>query len=71
VDQRAVPAAVQADDGERNENAGILIVSKHRKQFLLAYRSLWHQKPSCPTLMFRPTLANGFGWNINLNRAKL
>jgi len=30
-----------------------------------------HQKPSCPSLMFRPTLANGFGWPINLSRAKL
>ena len=27
--------------------------------------------PSCPTLMFRPTIANGFGRNTNLNRAKL
>ena len=29
------------------------------------------QKPSCQTLMGQPTLLMGYGWPINLTRAKL
>ena len=43
------------------------IISMLREAEVIDHR---HQKPSCPTLMFRPTLANGFGRPINLNRAK-